>query len=151
MNTYKINCNQLRQQPEISDMLTALERGLAKFKVDFYLVGVVAREVWLNAINKIEPRRTTGDFDFAVFINNIGIYEELREHLINIKDISDILNHFFEMYDEEIWTNHADLFEGVEIDLKHLATSVTGREIKKIAKRNPKLYKSVERLVAFGG
>ena len=54
MNTYKINYNQLRQQPEISGMLTALERGLAKFKVDFYLVGAVARDVWMNAINKID-------------------------------------------------------------------------------------------------
>lgn len=50
MNTYKINYNQLRQQPEISEMLTALERGLAKFKVNFYLVGAVARDVWMNAI-----------------------------------------------------------------------------------------------------
>ena len=244
MNTYKINYNQLRQQPEISEMLTALERGLAKFKVDFYLVGAVARDVWMNAINKIEPRRTTGDIDFAVFINNIAAYEELREHLINeegffpykgnnfvliwkgrtqvdllpfgaiedengrvttngigltnislqgfteiyeeglpelnlegehqfkfctlpgivllkmiafddrpehrrddIKDISDILNHFFEMYDEEIWTNHSDLFGEEEIDLKHLAARVMGREIKKIAKRNPKLYERVESIL----
>ena len=64
MNTYEIKYNQLRQQPEISDMLTALERGLAKFNVDFYLVGAVARDVWMNGINKIEPRRTTKDIDF---------------------------------------------------------------------------------------
>jgi predicted nucleotidyltransferase len=236
MNTYKLNYNQLRQQPEISEMLTALERGLAKYKVDFYLVGAVARDVWMSGINKIEPRRTTGDIDFAVFINNIATYDELREHLINeegffpykgnnfvliwkgrtqvdllpfgaiedengrvstngigltnislqgfteiyeeglpelnlegehqfkfctlpgivllkmiafddrpehrrddMKDISDILNHFFDMYDEEIWSNHSDLFGDKEIDLKHLAARVMGREIKKIAKRNPKL------------
>ena len=244
MNTYKINYNQLRQQPEISEMLTALERGLAKFKVDFYLVGAVARDVWMNAINKIEPRRTTGDIDFAVFINNIETYDELREHLINeegffpykgnnfvliwksrtqvdllpfgaiedengrvttngigltnislqgfieiyeeglpelnlegehqfkfctlpgivllkmidfddrpehrrddVKDISDILNHFFDMYDEEIWANHSDLFGEEEIDLKHLAARVMGREIKKIAKRNPKLYERVDSIL----
>jgi predicted nucleotidyltransferase len=244
MNTYKINYNQLRQQPEISEMLTALERGLAKFKVDFYLVGAVARDVWMNAINKIEPRRTTGDIDFAVFINNIETYDELREHLINdegffpykgnnfvliwkgrtqvdllpfgaiedengrvttngigltnislqgfaeiyeeglpelnlegehqfkfctlpgivllkmiafddrpehrrddIKDISDILNHFFDMYDEEIWANHSDLFGEEEIDLKELAARVMGREIKKIAKRNPKLHERVTNIL----
>lgn len=240
MNTYKLNYNQLRQQPEISEMLTALERGLAKFKVDFYLVGAVARDVWMSGINKIEPRRTTGDIDFAVFINNIETYDELREHLINeegffpykgnnfvliwkgrtqvdllpfgaiedengrvttngigltnislqgfteiyeeglpqlnledehqfkfctlpgivllkmiafddrpehrrddIKDISDILNHFFDMYDEEIWANHSDLFGEEEIELKELAARVMGREIKKIAKRNPKLQDRV--------
>lgn len=240
MNTYKLNYNQLRQQPEISEMLSAMERGLAKYKVDFYLVGAVARDVWMSGINKIEPRRTTGDIDFAVFINNITTYDELREHLINeegffpykgnnfvliwkgrtqvdllpfgaiedengrvstngigltnislqgfaeiyeeglpelnledehqfkfctlpgivllkmiafddrpehrrddIKDISDILNHFFDMYDEEIWSNHSDLFGEEGIDLKHLAARVMGREIKKIAKRNPKLQDRV--------
>lgn len=236
MNTYKLNYNQFRQQPEISEMLSALERGLTKYKIDFYLVGAVARDVWMSGINKIEPRRTTGDIDFAVFINNIAAYDELREHLINeegffpykgnnfvliwkgrtqvdllpfgaiedengrvstngigltnislqgfteiyeeglpelnlqgehqfkfctlsgivllkmiafddrpehrrddIKDISDILNHFFEMHDEEIWANHSDLFGEEEIDLKELAARVMGREIKKIAKRNQKL------------
>ena len=236
MNTYKLNYNQLRQQPEISEMLSALERGLTKYKVDFYLVGAVARDVWMSGINKIEPRRTTGDIDFAVFINNIATYDELREHLINeegffpykgnnfvliwkgrtqvdllpfgaiedengrvstngigltnislqgfieiyeeglpelnlqaehqfkfctlpgivllkmiafddrpehrrddIKDISDILNHFFDMHDEEIWANHSDLFGEEEIDLKELAARVMGREIKKITKRNQKL------------
>ena len=236
MNTYKLNYNQLRQQPEISEMLSALEKGLTKYKVDFYLVGAVARDVWMSGINKIEPRRTTGDIDFAVFINNIATYDELREHLINeegffpykgnnfvliwkgrtqvdllpfgaiedengrvstngigltnislqgfieiyeeglpelnlqgehqfkfctlpgivllkmiafddrpehrrddIKDISDILNHFFDMHDEEIWANHSDLFGEEEIDLKELAARVMGREIKKITKRNQKL------------
>jgi predicted nucleotidyltransferase len=236
MNTYKLNYNQLRQQPEISEMLSALERGLAKYKVDFYLVGAVARDVWMSGINQIEPRRTTGDIDFAVFINNIATYDELREYLINeegffpykgnnfvliwkgrtqvdllpfgaiedengristngigltnislqgfieiyeeglpeldlegkhqfkfctlpgivllkmiafddrpehrrddMKDISDILNHFFDMYDEEIYSNHSDLFEEAAFNLKELAARVMGREIKKIAKRNPKL------------
>ena len=46
MNTYKINYEQLRQNPEITDMLSALERGFEKFEIDFYLVGAVARDVW---------------------------------------------------------------------------------------------------------
>ncbi|MEA5427913.1 hypothetical protein [Arcicella lustrica] len=240
MNTYKLNYNQLRQQPEISEMLSALERGLTKYRVDFYLVGAVARDVWMSGINKIEPRRTTGDIDFAVFINNISTYDELREHLIyeegffpykgnnfvliwkgrtqvdllpfgaiedengkvstngigltnislqgfteiydeglpelnlegehqfkfctlpgivllkmiafddrpehrrdDIKDISDILNHFFDMYNEEIYTNHLDLFGEEEFSLRELSARVMGREIKKIAKRNLKLKERI--------
>eukprot|EP00744_Colponema_vietnamica_P032474 GILI01052618.1.p1 GENE.GILI01052618.1~~GILI01052618.1.p1 ORF type:complete len:299 (+),score=-10.65 GILI01052618.1:202-1098(+) len=240
MNTYKLNYNQLRQQPEISEMLSALERGLTKYRVDFYLVGAVARDVWMSGINKIEPRRTTGDIDFAVFINNISTYDELREHLIyeegffpykgnnfvliwkgrtqvdllpfgaiedengkvstngigltnislqgfteiyneglpelnlegehqfkfctlpgivllkmiafddrpehrrdDIKDISDILNHFFDMYNEEIYNNHLDLFGEEEFSLRELAARVMGREIKKIAKRNLKLKERI--------
>jgi len=42
MPTYKINYNQLSQQPGITEMLYALQRGLEKFGIDFYLVGAVA-------------------------------------------------------------------------------------------------------------
>lgn len=235
MASYKINYEQLRQQPEISAMLSALERGFEKFGIDFYLVGAVARDAWMSGINKIAPRRTTGDIDFAVLINDKGVYEQLKEYLINeegfqptkenafvlikdntevdllpfgaiededskvtvqgtgyttvhvpgfkevyeanlpeieldgdhtfkfstlpgivllkllawhdrpesrrddIKDISDILNHFFDMYDNEIWENHHDLFDE-EADLKLIAARVMGREMNKIAKQNEKLF-----------
>ena len=79
MSTYKLNYEQLRQQPEITNMISALERGFEKFGIDFYLVGAVARDVWMSGINKIAPRRTTGDIDFAVLINDKGIYEILKE------------------------------------------------------------------------
>ena len=55
MNSYNINFEQLRQQPEISGMLLALERGFSKFGIDFYLVGAVARDVWMMGINKMSP------------------------------------------------------------------------------------------------
>ena len=83
MNSYKINYEQLRQQPEITTMLSALERGFKIFSIDFYLVGAVARDVWMSGINKIAPRRTTGDIDFAVLINDKGTYEALKEYLVN--------------------------------------------------------------------
>ena len=240
MNSYKINFNQLRQQPEISEMLSALQRGLTFFKIDFYLVGAVARDVWMSGINNIGARRTTGDIDFAVFINEKGIYEALKKYLIDtegfqpykgnsfvliwkgktevdllpfgaiededgkvissgfgltsinlqgftevyeyglpeldlegknkfkfctlpgivllkliawsdrpearrddIKDISDILNHFFDMYQNEIWDNHNDIFENENAELIHVAAKVLGREISKIAKRNEKLFNRI--------
>lgn len=241
MSFYKITYEQLRQQPEITEMLSALERGLEKFGIDFYLVGAVARDVWMSGIHQIAPRRTTGDIDFGVLINDKGTYQELKEYLIekegfqqskenvfvllwkdkmevdllpfgaiededskvtttglsltnislqgftevfeeglpeldlegkhrfkfctlpgivllkmiawddrpevrrdDIKDISDILNHFFDMYDNEIWENHNDLFGDENADLKHIATRVMGREMRKIAKRNEKLFGRIE-------
>ena len=66
MSFYKINYEQLRQSPEISEMLGALERGFNKFGIDFYLVGAVARDVWMNGIYNIKTGRTTKDIDFAV-------------------------------------------------------------------------------------
>jgi len=245
MSSYKINYKQLRQEPEITEMLSALERGFEKFNVDFYLVGAIARDVWMRGINSIAPRRTTGDIDFAVLINNIKTYEELKEYLIekegfhpyegnslvliwkdktqvdllpfgsiededgtviinglgltkiklegfsevyeeglpqldledkhkfkfctlqgivllkmiawddrpeirrdDIKDISDILNHFFDMYDNEIWNNHNELFGDENVDLKHIAARVMGREMSKIANRNQKLFDRIERILS---
>jgi predicted nucleotidyltransferase len=243
MNSYKINYEHVRQLPTITEMLSALERGFNKFGIDFYLVGAVARDVWMSGINKIAPRRTTGDIDFAVLINDKGIYEALKTFLVetegfhpfkgnplvliwkdktivdllpfgaiedenivtsdlgltkinlqgfaevyeeglplldlegihqfkfctlpgivllkmiayddrpeirrdDIKDISDILNHFFNMYDNEIWDNHSDLFDEEEIDLKLIAARVMGREMNKIAKRNEQLFKRIEKILA---
>ena len=239
MGLYKISYEQIGQQPEISTLMWAQERGFDKFGIDFYLIGAVARDAWMNGINKIAPRRTTGDIDFAVLINDKGVYEQLKEYLINeegfqptrenafvlikdnmevdllpfgaiededckvtvqgtgyttvhvpgfkevyeadlpkieldgdhtfkfstlpgivllkllawqdrpetrrddIKDISDILNHLFNMYDNEIWENHHDLFDK-EADLKLIATRVMGREMRKIALRNEKLFSRIE-------
>lgn len=241
MNFYKINFEQLRQDPQISEMLSALERGLDKFGIDFYLVGALARDVWMRGIHKITPRRTTKDVNFAVFINDKGVYEALKEYLIgkeefvsskenafvllwkdcnqvdllpfgaiededgkvetqglgytsilvpgfkevydnglpmlelenqhrfkfctlpgivllkliawedrpevrrdDIKDVSDILKHFFNMYDNEIWDNHNDLFENESSNLLHIAARVMGREIGQIAKQNPKILVRIE-------
>jgi predicted nucleotidyltransferase len=80
MSTYKINFKQLRQQPQLSEMLSALERGLNKFDIDFYLVGAVARDLWMSAINDIPLSRITGDIDFAVFIDDKGTYGNLKKY-----------------------------------------------------------------------
>jgi predicted nucleotidyltransferase len=75
VSIYKTDYNTLRQWPETSGLLSALERGFSRLNIDFYLVGAVARDVWMSGIHKIAPRRTTGDIDFAVLINDKGIYE----------------------------------------------------------------------------
>lgn len=74
-----------------------------------------------------------------VLLKMIAFDDRPEHRRDDIKDISDILNHFFDMYDEEIYNNHLDLFGEEEFELKELAARVMGREIKKIAKRNPKL------------
>ena len=237
MSYYKINFKQLYQEPHIAEVLFALERGLNKYNIDFYLVGAVARDVWMSAINGIPPSRITGDIDFAVFIDDKGTYEKLRDYLIktegfspyttnnfvliwkkviqvdllpfgaiedenakviigelgltsvnmpgfkeiydeglpeleleeqhrfkfctlpgivilkliawqdrpeirrdDIKDISKILKHFFEMYADEIYENHNDLFGSEDAELNLIAARVMGREMSKIAKRNESLF-----------
>jgi predicted nucleotidyltransferase len=236
-NIYKAKYDQLRQQPGVSDMLYALERGLQQFGIDFYLVGAVAKEVWMNAIHNLPINRITRDIDFAVLINDKGTYNKLIDYLItkedftlykgnafvliwkdktqvdllpfgniededgnviidgtgltsislqgfaevyenglpsinledkhtfkfctlpgivilkliafddrpeirqdDIKDICHILNHFFDMYDEQIWSQHNDLFGNDKLSLLQIAAIVMGREMKSIVQRNPLLY-----------
>lgn len=244
MSTYKINFKQLRQQPQLSEMLSALERGLNKFGIDFYLVGAVARDLWMSAINDIPPNRITGDIDFAIFIDDKGTYDNLKKYLIevegfspykgnafvlvwksviqvdllpfgeiedkdagvaiegsgltslympgfkeiyddglpiveleeihkfkfctlpgivilklvawqdrpeirrdDIKDVSNVLKHFFDMYAEEIFENHNDLFGDNPFELHLIAARVMGREMNKIAKRNEMLHDRLKDLL----
>ena len=244
MSIYKISFKQLQQQPHISEMLTALEKGLNKYNIDFYLVGAVARDVWMTAINDIPPSRVTGDIDFAVFINDKNTYADLREYLINvegfipykgngfvlkwkniiqidlmpfgeieakpstitvegtgltslnmpgfkeiydtglpeaeleekhrfkfctlpgivllkllafqerpeirrddIKDISKILKHFFDMYADEIYEKHNDLFGDTDINLDWIAARVLGRDMGKIAQLNEDLFIIIKKIL----
>lgn len=244
MSSYKIDYKQIRLNPQIAEMLDAIGQALDLFGIDYYLVGAVARDVWMSGIHKKTPKKTTGDIDFAVLINDKGVYEKLREHLIekadfepshenafvliwkdktqvdllpfgaiedenrkvtvagtgfttvdvpgfsevyeeglpqmelaerhyfkcctlpgivllkliawedrpevrrdDIIDISDILHHFFDMYDEEIWSNHSDLFDTENANLKWIAARVMGREMKKIAQRNIQLYERIQNIL----
>lgn len=244
MTSYKIDYKQIRLEPQMAEMLDAIGQALDLFGIDYYLIGAVARDVWMSGIHKKTPRKTTGDIDFAVLINDKGVYEKLREHLIekadfepshenafvliwkdktqvdllpfgaiedenrkvtvtgtgfttvdvpgfsevyeeglpqmelaerhqfkcctlpgivllkliawedrpevrrdDIIDISDILHHFFDMYDEEIWSNHSDLFDTENENLKWIAARVMGREMKKIAQRNIQLYERIQNIL----
>lgn len=244
MSIYKISFKQLQQQPHILEMLTALEKGLNKYGIDFYLVGAVARDVWMTAINDIPPSRVTGDIDFAVFINDKNTYADLREYLINvegfipykgngfvlkwkniiqidlmpfgeieakpsnitvegtgltslnmpgfkeiydsglpiaeleekhrfkfctlpgivllkllafqerpeirrddIKDISKIMKHFFDIYADEIYEKHNDLFGDKDINLNWIAARVLGRDMGKIAQLNEDLFIRIRKIL----
>ncbi|MFD2890342.1 hypothetical protein [Chitinophaga cymbidii] len=224
--------------------MSALERGFSRFGIDYYLVGAVSRDVWMSGINKILPGRTTGDIDFAIFINDKGVYEELKAYFIHhegfspysgnafvliwkdgtevdllpfgaiedenrrvsvsgngystmhvdgfkevyaqelpeieleeihqfkictlpgivllkliawddrpearrddIKDISDILKHFFNMYQDVIWEKHSDLFEDDNSELLNIAARALGREIAGIAIRDERLYKRIRHIL----
>ncbi len=106
MSSYKISYDQLRQDPAIARMLDALERGFTKFKVDFYLVGALARDMWLGMNNK-RPKRTTTDVDFAVFIPDTKTYNELKDYLISEEGFNSYHGNSFVL----IWK------DGTEVDL----------------------------------
>ena len=236
MNTYDISFNQLQQQPYILEMLTALEKGLTKYNIDFYLVGTdnATDILYTAAINTMSFDRVTVNIEFTFFINDKNVYVDLREYLINtegfshykgdgfsltwknsikvdlipfaeievkpskvlfgltslkigideiynfgltkvvkikekhcfkvcslpgiiilklinyqenprtrhddIKDISQILNHFFDMYAYEIYKKHNDLFDNHDINLQLIAGRVIGRDMRKITELNDELF-----------
>lgn len=82
-DTYKISFKDLRLRPEMTQMFEALERGFSMFKIDYYIVGAVARDAWMTGIHHIEPRSITRDVDFGVFVNDHGTYEALKTYLID--------------------------------------------------------------------
>ena len=58
----------------------------------------------------------------------------------DIRDIAFLMKHFYAIYEEEIWENHYDLFGEAVMPHEQIAARVMGREMKKIALRNQKLY-----------
>jgi len=65
----------------------------------------------------------------------------------DLKDIMTILSHFFEMYTDQIYEHHSDLFGNDDFGLHLIAARVMGREMKKIAVRNEKLYDRLTNLL----
>ena len=83
MSYYITDFNKIRQEKSILKILEALERGFQKFGIDYYLIGAVAREVWMRGLKDITPRRTTSDIDFGVLLKDNNHFEELKNYLIN--------------------------------------------------------------------
>lgn len=83
MSYYVTDFNKIRQEKSILRILEALERGFVKFGIDFYLLGAVAREVWMRGLQDITPRRATSDIDFGILTKNSEHFEELKKYLIN--------------------------------------------------------------------
>jgi predicted nucleotidyltransferase len=243
MHTNNTSFNQLRQQPYILEMLTALEKGLTKYNIDFYLVGTntATDYVYTPTLNNMSFDRNTANIEFTFFINDKNVYVELREYLIHtegfsyykgdgfsltwknrikvdlipfaeidvkpskvtfgltnlktgiteiynfglaqvvkikekhcfkvcslagivilklihfqenpktrlesVKDISQILNHFFDLYAHEIYKKHNDLFDNHDINLQLIAGRVIGRDMRKITELNEELFFMIKNLL----
>ena len=65
----------------LDQVLPALTRGLRHLGLDFFLVGAVARDLWLDTALDAAPRRRTMDVDLAVLVSHEAQYEQLRTWL----------------------------------------------------------------------
>lgn len=72
-----------RLQPAgMSEAMAALQRGFEHFGIDFYIIGAVARDIWLSQVHNEPPQRMTKDLDVAVFIANTAVYAGLQAWLV---------------------------------------------------------------------
>lgn len=107
-------------------MLTDLEEGFAKFSLDYYLIGATARDVWISGIHFKRPGRATKDVDFAVLINDKGVYEQLKAYLIKEKGFQPrVENAFVLIYKERM---QVDLlpFGAIEDEKRNVTVEGTG-------------------------
>lgn len=64
---------------ELKEIFDALERAFEENRVDFYMIGAIARNIWY-AMGE-EKFRTTKDVDFAVMIASREDYQKVRNDL----------------------------------------------------------------------
>jgi len=62
--------NKIRSGGNYKEIFEALERGFSKFRIDFYLVGAIARDVWMRGVYEKLPKRATSDIDFGIMIKD---------------------------------------------------------------------------------
>jgi predicted nucleotidyltransferase len=68
--------------------MAALQRGFEQFGIDFYIVGAVARDIWMTQVYAEPMRRMTKDLDLAVFITDTAQYEALQDWLVKHEDFT---------------------------------------------------------------
>lgn len=176
MTIYRTNFEDFYQDPGLTEMLQALERAFARFKVHYYLVGAVSRDIWMSGIHKIRSGRATRDIDMdgfkEVYDTGLPEIEIAGRHrfqfctlpgLILLKliawddrpearrddiiDISELLSHFSSMQQELIWDQHNDLYLDDDNTEMDIVCIVVGREMQTIAYRSPKLYQRILRIL----
>jgi predicted nucleotidyltransferase len=78
--TYPISPDELHPAG-MAVAMAALQRGFDYFGIDFYIIGAVARDIWLSQVHEEPIRRMTKDLDLAVLLNDSAQFEALQDWL----------------------------------------------------------------------
>jgi len=79
-NTWQTTFKKLKQ-PHLKEVFKALERGFEATGIDFYLVGALARDIWMTGMHDVPQVRRTRDIDFAVLVSAQEEFEQLKDCL----------------------------------------------------------------------
>lgn len=68
--------------PNILSILHEMEEVFKQFSIDYYIVGALARDIYIETKKRDKAIRKTNDVDIAVYLNNEEKYNELMEALV---------------------------------------------------------------------
>ncbi|WP_205720231.1 nucleotidyl transferase AbiEii/AbiGii toxin family protein [Fodinibius halophilus] len=98
----------------LEEVIQTLETVFQKFDVDFYIIGALAKDMWL-AQEKIQSRATK-DVDLAVFISESGDYDEIKSILIKEHGFEEVSTNAFALLTPYGYPVDLLPFGSVEID-----------------------------------
>lgn len=79
-------------QSQLKDILAELEHHLRDLDLDCYLIGALARDIWMTGVHDIQQKRATKDVDLAVLIPTKERYLQLKDRLVgngHFKEVQD--------------------------------------------------------------
>jgi predicted nucleotidyltransferase len=80
--SYKISLHKIRQQ-HLKEIFAQLEVHFTTLGIDFYLLGAVARDIWMTGVHGNTLGRITRDIDWAVMIPTEEVYTMLKKSLLD--------------------------------------------------------------------
>lgn len=111
--SYKIKLSSFNQEG-LKHVIQILETVFQKFDVDFYVIGALAKDMWLSK-EKVQSRGTK-DVDLAVFVSESGAYEEIKSTLIEEHDFKEVSTNAFALLTPYGYPVDLLPFGSVEID-----------------------------------
>jgi predicted nucleotidyltransferase len=96
MNTLEKNFDRLRADGW-KQVFDVLERVLTGMEIDFYLIGAVARDVWIDHLS-YRDKRTTRDVDICVYVRDLIQYKAVQQALIDGEGLSRDIREPYRLY-----------------------------------------------------
>jgi predicted nucleotidyltransferase len=111
MSISQANFEKIRQH--YNPVFTALERAMAIYDIDFYLIGAQSRDVWTNHLSM--DKRITRDIDFAVYVSSLGDWNKLSVYLLEKENFKRDPTQSYRFYQGDLMIDLVP-FGGLEVD-----------------------------------
>jgi len=97
MSVLKTSFEKIQQDPAMAEVIESLERGFMKYNIDFYLVGAMARDIWIKGVHDLKVKRATRDIDLGIMVKDEKTFEQLKEYLIIYEGFNAVKTNVFVM------------------------------------------------------